>query len=215
MKQKERIALFDLDGVLLDTEKQYTIFWNSVAEKFFYPPNKSFATDIKGQTLDTIYKTYFPDEKVRQKIEEGLLTLEQEMAYPFIPGAEELLADFKRHGVKMALVTSSGEDKMKQVYRIHPEFKDYFNTVITAKDVSRSKPAPDCYLQGASFFSVPVSQCVVFEDSLNGLCAGRKAGMFVVGLTTTLSYEIVARQADLIIPDFLTFTYESFELLFH
>ena len=64
-------ALFDFDGVVMDTETQYTLFWNKIGEKYF-PQYSEFGRVIKGQTLTRIYDTYFPDmEEVRQKITES------------------------------------------------------------------------------------------------------------------------------------------------
>lgn len=209
MEKEKQVALFDLDGVLIDTESQYTEFWEQIGKTYF-PDNKSFASEIKGQTLTTIYQRYFKDMQIQLVVKEELNRFEEKMSYAFIPGVEAFLKDLAHHQVKMAVVTSSDQTKMKQVYRTHPQLATYFDRVFTAEDFAKSKPDPDCYLLGADYFSAEKSQCVVFEDSLNGLKAGYAAGMQVVGLSTSLSEQIIQPYAKLIIPDFTNFGYESF-----
>lgn len=91
---------------------------------------------------------------------------------------------------------------MESVYRQHPEFKSIFDAILTSEDFDESKPSPDCYLKGAQCFGVKPVECVVFEDSFNGLKSGRASGAFVVGLATTNSPESIAPYADVVVKDF-------------
>ena len=192
-------ALFDFDGVVMDTETQYTLFWNEIGEKFF-PQYPEFGRIIKGQTLTRIYDTYFPDmEEVRQEITESLNLFEKEMHYDFIPGVVDFMKNLREHGVKMAIVTSSNQMKMANVYRAHPELKELVDYILTAEQVKHSKPAPDCFLLGADILGTVPENCVVFEDSFHGLEAGNAAGMLVVGLSTTNSEEAIRDKCSLVI----------------
>ena len=101
----------------------------------------------------------------------------------------ELIRDLHNHGVKTAVVTSSNMPKMESVYRYQPAFKSLFDAILTSEDFERSKPDPDCYLKAAERLGVKKDECIVFEDSFNGLRSGRAAGMKVVGLATTNSAE--------------------------
>ena len=74
---------------------------------------------------------------------------------------------------------------------------------LTSEDFDESKPSPDCYLKGAARFGATPEDCVVFEDSFNGLKSGRAAGMFVVGLSTTNEAEKITPLADVVIKDYL------------
>ena len=190
-------ALFDFDGVVMDTETQYTLFWNKIGEKYF-PQYSEFGRVIKGQTLTRIYDTYFPDmEEVRQKITDSLNLFEKEMHYDFIPGVVDFMKNLREHGVKMAIVTSSNQMKMANVYRAHPELKELVDYILTAERVKHSKPAPDCFLLGADILGTVPENCVVFEDSFHGLEAGNAAGMLVVGLSTTNSEEAIRDKCSL------------------
>ena len=116
MAETKNIAvLFDFDGVVVDTETQYSVFWHKMGVD--YLGMEDLESRVKGQTLMYIYDTFFPGmTKEREEITAGLDRFEQDMSYDFIPGVEEFIADLHRNGVKMAVVTSSNDKKMEAVY---------------------------------------------------------------------------------------------------
>ncbi|MBE6345160.1 MAG: HAD family hydrolase [Spirochaetaceae bacterium] len=193
-------ALFDLDGVVLDTESQYTDFWEKIGVEFL--KKTGFGSLIKGQTLNNIFETYFPNKDFHKKITESLNNFELNMSLPYIPGAKDFIQGIKKHGIKVALVTSSNQNKMQSVYKKLPDFASMFDKILTAEMFARGKPAPDCYLLGAKLFNLEVEKCVVFEDSFHGLQAGFSAGMKVIGLTTTNPKEKIQHLTHMVIKDF-------------
>ncbi len=196
-----RAALFDFDGVLMDTEGQYTDFWNVVARPLV--PCDKFAERVKGQTLAEVSEKYFAGrDSDRQRMVELLDQFERDIDYGYIAGAREFVEKLKQEGVLTAVVTSSNVKKMENVYRTHPEFAALFDAILTSEDFGKSKPAPDCYLAAMKRLGVEASQCAVFEDSLHGLASGRDSGAFVVGLVTTNPREAIADKADMLIDDF-------------
>ncbi len=194
------IALFDLDGVILDTEGSYTAFWDDYGSRHF--SEKDFGLKIKGQTLVKILGDYFPEENERKAITEAINDFERNMSYPFVPGVENYIKSMKSNGIKTAVVTSSNLLKMENVYRCHPGFREMFDIILTSEDFSESKPSPYCYLKAMRLFGAGPEDCVVFEDSLAGLQAARASGAFVTALTTTNPEEVVRNYADLVIRDF-------------
>ena len=194
------IALFDLDGVILDTEGSYTAFWDDYGSRHF--SEKDFGLKIKGQTLVKILGDYFPEENERKAITEAINDFERNMSYPFVPGVENYIKSLKSNGIKTAVVTSSNLPKMENVYRCHPGFREMFDIILTSEDFSESKPSPYCYLKAMRLFGAGPEDCVVFEDSLAGLQAARASGAFVTALTTTNPEEVVRNYADLVIRDF-------------
>ena len=202
-KRLFKAALFDLDGVVFDTEPQYTVFWGMICRQY-HPEHPGLEHEIKGTTLTQIYDRWFsgPLASERASITARLDDYEQQMHYDYITGFEALVADLHRHGVKTAVVTSSNIPKMESVYRYQPRFKELFDAILTSEDFSRSKPDPDCYLKAAARFNVSPEECIVFEDSFNGLKSGRAAGMRVVGLATTNSAEAIAPYSDIQISDY-------------
>ncbi|CCZ10049.1 HAD family hydrolase [Culturomica massiliensis] len=203
---KKKAGLFDLDGVIFDTEGQYTQFWSE--EGKLLQESSDFSARIKGRTLKEILDRYFPDQKQADEVIKRLSRFEQEMVIEYIPGAREFILGLKEQGVKLAIVTSSNDLKMQNVYRLHPEVKKVFDVIITADKITRSKPDPECYLLAARELGMKKEECVVFEDSFSGLEAGRRAEMKVVGLATSNPAEKIADKADVVVPDFrgLSFT---------
>lgn len=194
------VALFDLDGVILDTEGSYTAFWDDYGSRHF--SEKDFGLKIKGQTLVKILGDYFPEENERKAITDAINDFERKMSYPFVPGVENYIKSLKSNGIRTAVVTSSNLLKMENVYRCHPGFREMFDIILTSEDFSESKPSPYCYLKAMRLFGAGPEDCVVFEDSLAGLQSARASGAFVTALTTTNPEEVVRNYADLVIRDF-------------
>lgn len=187
-------ALFDFDGVIMDTETQYTVFWDEQGRK--YLNEEDFGRRIKGQTLTQIYEKYFSAfPEARQKITADLNVFEKQMSYEYIPGVEAFIAELRHHGVKIAVVTSSNEEKMQNVYNAHPEFPAMVDRILTGEMFARSKPAPDCFLLGMEVFGATPESTYVFEDSFHGLQAGMTSGATVIGLATTNSREAITGKA--------------------
>ena len=182
-----KACLFDLDGVVFDTEPLYTLFWRNL-DKRLRPKIDNFEHIIKGQTLVQIYDKYFTEEDEKQEEITALLyEYEQNMSFNYIAGLEDFVKDVRSKGIKTAVVTSSNLEKMQNVYNKHPEFKGYFDEILTSEDFKESKPSPDCYLKAAARFGVSPKECIVFEDSFNGLRSGIASGARVIGLATTNS----------------------------
>lgn len=209
MAETKNIAvLFDFDGVVVDTETQYSVFWHKMGVD--YLGMEDLESRVKGQTLMYIYDTFFSGmTKEREEITVGLDRFEQDMSYDFVPGVEEFIADLHRNGVKMAVVTSSNDKKMEAVYRAKPEIKSMFDRILTAEMFTASKPAPDCFLLGMEVFGATPETTYVFEDSFNGLKAGMASGATVIALATTNSREEITPLCHYVLDDFQGFTYDK------
>lgn len=209
MAETKNIAvLFDFDGVVVDTETQYSVFWHKMGVD--YLGMEDLESRVKGQTLMYIYDTFFLGmTKEREEITVGLDRFEQDMSYDFVPGVEEFIADLHRNGVKMAVVTSSNDKKMEAVYRAKPEIKSMFDRILTAEMFTASKPAPDCFLLGMEVFGTTPETTYIFEDSFNGLKAGMASGATVIALATTNSREEITPLCHYVLDDFQGFTYDK------
>ena len=171
------IALFDFDGVVMDTEKQYTSFWNNIGEKYLGVRNLS--DGIKGQTLVQIYSSHFSGmETEKEEITANLNAFEKEMPYELVPGVLDFMNVLKTAGVPMAIVTS----------------------------FTKSKPDPECFLLAMKELGGTETDTVIFEDSVNGLKAARATGAAVIGLTTSNPEEVVREMSDMCINDFTHMT---------
>lgn len=198
------IALFDFDGVIMDTEDQYTQFWSGLGDFFFN--DKNFGNRVKGQTLKQIFEQYVPDLQMRVEIEAAINKFEYDMPYRFVPGADRFLEELKKAGVPTAIVTSSNSHKMENVYRAYPDFTEKVDIILTAEYFTRSKPAPDCFLLGMEKLGGTPESTFIFEDSFHGLQAARDAGGIVIGLATTNPREAILPKADHVIDNFIGIT---------
>ena len=201
-----KAALFDLDGVVFNTEPQYTEFWGAQCREF-HPEHPGLEHEIKGQTLVQIFDRHFSGDLAysQEIITNRLNDFEPTMRFDYVEGFEDFVSRLRSRGVKTAVVTSSNIAKMQSVYQSRSEFRQMFDAILTSEDFERSKPDPDCYLKAAERLGAEIDECIVFEDSFNGLKSGRAAGMKVVGLATTNSAESIAPYSDVIISNYNNF----------
>lgn len=198
MKANNDIAcLFDLDGVLVDSERIYTKIWEAI-EKQWPTGIENFAYKIKGTTLEDILERHFPED-AREDITKELLRLEGMMIYGPMPGAIEFIDALKAKGIPVALVTSSNGLKMDHLWHDMPGFKEKFDVIITGDEVSNSKPDPEGYLAAAKALGVDPKRCAVFEDSLQGVKAGNAVGAFVIGVAGTLKASDIQPFSDIVV----------------
>ena len=190
-------CLFDLDGVLVDSERIYTKIWEAI-EKHWPTGIENFAYKIKGTTLEDILERHFPEE-AREDITKELLRLEGMMIDGPMPGAIEFIDALKAKGIPVALVTSSNGLKMDHLWHDMPGFKEKFDVIITGDEVTNSKPDPEGYLAAAKALGVDPKRCAVFEDSLQGVKAGKAAGAFVIGIAGTLKASDIQPYSDIVV----------------
>lgn len=202
------IVLFDFDGVIADTETQYTEFWNRIGRE--YLGQEEFGHTIKGQTLVQIFGKYFESmDREQEEIVPQLNEFEANMSYAYIPGVYRFMQELKAAGIRSAIVTSSNDVKMSNAYKAHPELLELVDKVLTSEHFSKSKPDPECFLKGMEFLGGTPEETVVFEDSFHGIAAGRAAGAKVIGLATTNKREAIAPLCDMVIDDFYGLTVQD------
>lgn len=202
-------ALFDLDGVIVDTEGIYTDFWHEIGTAIYPVRIDDFAHIIKGNTLAKILDTYFPDKVVQDDIVARLAAHEAGMEYRLFDGVRDFLEGLRRAGIPAAIVTSSGDKKMSHLFRCIPDLRSYFDVVITDKDVTRSKPDPEGYLIAAKAIGRDIKDCYVFEDSFSGIAAGMASGAITIGVATTNSSFSLKGKAHAVIGSFDGFMVEG------
>ena len=201
---RTKAVLFDLDGVVFDTEPQYTRFWGGECRRY-HPEHSGLEVEIKGQTLTQIFDRWFdgPLEPERAAITERLNAFEAQMDFPYVAGFADFITRLRSVSIQTAVVTSSNRPKMEAVYRRRPEFTSLFDAILTSEDFAESKPSPDCYLRGAARCEARPDECIVIEDSFNGLRSGQSSGARVVGLSTTNAADKIAPYCHLVVPDYL------------
>ena len=184
MLKNIRGAIFDLDGVLVDTARYHYIAWKELADSLGFTFTESHNERLKGVsrmrsleillevggvTADDATKEAWAAEKNARYI--ALLDTLTEA--DLLPGAKELLQYFRLCGVKTALGSAS---RNAMFILENLGIADLFDAIIDGTVVSRAKPDPEVFLKGVEALGVPAEQCVVFEDALAGIEAAHAAG---------------------------------------
>lgn len=193
--------LFDLDGVIIDSESEYSRIWMQLNKEF--PTGiENLEEIIKGSTLTQILSDYYETDIVRENVAKRLHEMEDKMKYNYLPYAKEFLQELKKRNFSCALVTSSDNKKMLHLKEELPDIFEFFDYIVTGNKVKTSKPSPEGYLLGAAGIKKSPNRCAVFEDSLQGVKAGFNAGSYVVGVCGTLSAEKLQPYSDILINGF-------------
>ncbi len=203
-------VIFDMDGLLLDSERLWLDCWGEVAELNGLDPDvirtcacraigvtKQRAREVffetAGQGLD--YDVYLQEatRRFRAAEAEGRLVLKS--------GALEILRFLKERGIATALATSTAEETARRQMR-ERGCLDYFDICVFGSQVARSKPAPDIFLEAARILGQDPADCLVLEDSFNGVRAAAAAGMHCIMVPDLLQPDDELRALpDYIMPD--------------
>ena len=181
-----KAALFDLDGTLIDTEKIYLKCWKKSAEICGYPLEMERVYMLRSsdhQLATERFHEWFGDmdaySKVRAKRKE--LMAEELKTTPIVakPGVKDVVDFFKEKNIKVAVVTASMVD-VADDYMTRAGIRDYFDIIISARDVKRGKPFPYVYEYAAKYLGLNPDECLAFEDSPNGTQSAHDAGCHTV-----------------------------------
>jgi beta-phosphoglucomutase len=183
-------VIFDLDGVLVDTGWAHKQSWYDLAEKEGFDMSDDFFYKTFGMRNDQIIPMFtgqgtsseeverlsqWKEERYRELIVENLI---------LPPGVGELLDDLKRSGFLMAVGSSAPKANLDLVLE-SVKIRDCFKACVTGEEVVEGKPAPETFVKAAQKLGLPSDCCVVVEDAVQGVEAGKAAGMSVVAVTTT------------------------------
>lgn len=197
--------LFDLDGVVIDTQAAVTHFWHELAaEQHLELTPADFQQHIYGCPMNHTFDVLFPHmtEAQRQAAFAWLYDYEINQTYTAIPGVTALLHALKQHSIPTALVTSADTWKVVEVER-QLGLNGLFVTHVTVGEIQRGKPHPDGYLLAAQRLQTPPQHCLVFEDAVSGVQAAVTAGSDCVGVRPPdTAAALVAAGAFHTIPDF-------------
>ena len=184
-------AIFDWDGVVVDSAAQHERSWEMLAEEegLFLPEDhfmKGFGKVNKVIIPNLLNWTHDPEEISRLDLrkEELYRDLIREGGIVELPGARDLLKGLKEAGIPAVVGSSTPRTNLEVALEVL-SLEEYFQELVSANDVTNGKPDPEVFLKAAGKIQCEPTKCVVFEDSLHGIEAGLKGGMQVVAVATT------------------------------
>lgn len=215
-------ALFDMDGVLVDSNPFHLQAWMQLSRRHGRQHSaEELQYGLSGRKSEDILLHLFgedtpPDQLISLAAEKEQLfrDLIRGQVQP-IAGLPALLRSLAGRGWRCAVATSAPRPNLELT--LHElRLRSFFGAEVTAEDVHRGKPDPQVYQLAAQRLGVQPEFCIVFEDAVAGIEAGRRAGMTTVGLATTrLGAELTAAGADMVVPDFTQLTPEVLQELLH
>lgn len=173
-------AIFDMDGLLFDTERLYQESWMILAEQFGQTPDPEFPKAVcgsNGDTMRAIIRAYYPNVDADAFMQACLNRVDGilETSVPEKPGIREMLDYLRAHGVKTAVASSSRLELIEHNLAL-AGIRDRFDALVSGEEVAHGKPAPDIFLLAAERIGCAPEDCYVFEDGANGIRAGAAAG---------------------------------------
>lgn len=208
-------ALFDWDGVIIDSSRQHETSWEMLADEIGKPlPPGHFVQGfgMKNQVIipNILKWTEDPAEIERYSLRKEALYREiiQREGISPLPGVGALLDVLAAHGVPCAVASSTHRENIETVFDAIG-LRSRFRAVVTGEDVAHGKPDPEVFLTAAARIGCEPGDCVVFEDALVGIEAGRAAGSRVIAVATTNPIEALGG-ADLAVPSLEAVTWQSF-----
>jgi pseudouridine-5'-monophosphatase len=216
LTRRPRCAIFDLDGVLLDTEPLYTEATAQVAARFGKVYDWSVKRDCIGRgtleaariIIEALALPLGPEALVGER---DRLLVELVAAAPAIAGAEAFTRALAGRGVPLAIATSTEAPLYAIKTAPHRAWLEIFGAAVCGDDprVVRPKPAPDIFLAAAQELGVPPESCLVFEDSPFGVEAARAAGMQVIALPDAAMDRARYARADAVVAGFAELTVDG------
>lgn len=179
----KKAVIFDMDGVIFDTERVYLEIWQSVFEKYGYKMTKELYITVMGTGRKNVIKTFLenfgddlPIEKMYEEKDNQLFYIIENQGIPLKKGVKELFSMLKEKNYKIALATSAKRDRVEKQIK-DKWLKESFDAIVCGDDVEKGKPSPDIFLKAAKEIDVEAKDCFVVEDSPAGIRAAFSGGM--------------------------------------
>ena len=211
-----KAVLFDMDGVIVDTEPlhckaYYTMFENvgiSVSRELYESFTGQSTIDICRQLCNLFKLKETPEILVQLKRAAFKNLFESDQSLALIDGVLDLIKEYHKNGLTLVLASSASMNTINFVFERF-DLNKYFIAKLSGADLKASKPHPEIFIKAAIASGHSKKECIVIEDSTNGIAAANAAGIFCVGFKSPHSKNQVYANADLVISSFKEIGYEK------
>ena len=204
IKDQIKAIIFDMDGVIVDSEPLHKESFLQVWKELGYGNNHGIHfPDFYGTSDRTVWKAFIDKHQPKMHIDELILLREQRLIKllrekkPIFDGVLPLIQHLTSY-YPIGLATGSVHHIIDEILKMD-ELRQYFRCIVSSEDVSLPKPSPEIFLLASKKLNVEPKYCCVIEDTINGIKAGKAAGMNVVAITNTFSIDQLSKSgADLV-----------------
>ena len=202
--------IFDVDGTIADSMWMWKQIDIEYLDRFGIPLPADLQKNIEGMSFRETAHYFKEHFKIQDSIEQMMRDWNEMAAQkyryeiPLKAGVLNFLEKCRTKGILLGIATSNSAELLGYLLEAH-ELESFFDVIITGSDGLKGKPAPDMYLEVAKRLSVDASKCLVFEDIIPGILAGKRAGMKVCAIDDAYSRDVLAKkkeEADFFIESF-------------
>jgi HAD superfamily hydrolase (TIGR01509 family) len=215
-----KTVIFDMDGVIVDTEPVHHYAYNQHFKQLNIDVSPEMYATLTGNSTKNIFERL----KAQYNLSDDVPTLVETKRNLFneafdskedlylLDGAEDLIKDLHQNGMQLVLASSSATVTINKIFNrfgLH----QYFTHIVSGEDFPKSKPHPAIFQQAAFLAKTPVENCIVIEDSTNGILAAKSAGIYCIGYDSFHSKMQDYSMADRVISNFDELSFETIQTI--
>lgn len=215
-----KTVIFDMDGVIVDTEPVHYYAFQQHFKALNISVSDELYASFTGNSTKNVYQKLKETFDLEASLEDLIDTKRQIFNDAFdqkedlylLDGVEDLIKDLHQNGIQLVLASSSAKVTIARIFTrfgLYP----YFTDIVSGEDFPKSKPHPAIFEHAASLSVAPKHECIVIEDSTNGIKAAKAAGIFCVGYNSVHSKLQDLSEADFVIQHFSELDFESVQRL--
>lgn len=211
-----KTVIFDMDGVIVDTEPVHHFAYNQLFKQLQIEISPALYASFTGNSTKNIFEKLKTEFKLTQDVE-TLVNLKRELfndAFDhkedlyLLDGVEQLIQELHSEGMQLILASSSATVTINRIFNRFNLFR-YFSHIVSGEDFPKSKPHPAIFLKAVELSKVSELECIVIEDSTNGILAAKAAGIYCIGYDSVNSKLQDYSSADQIITNFRELNYQK------
>ena len=209
-------VIFDMDGVIVDTEPVHHYAYNQHFEELNIQVSNEMYATLTGNSTRNVFQKLKENFQLSHDVEDLILrkrhlfneAFDTKPDLELISGVQELIHDLHTKGMQLIVASSASKSTINRVFNRF-DLHQYFSHIVSGEDFPKSKPHPAIFLHAASLSIAPKENCIVIEDSTNGIKAAKAAGIYCIGYDSPNSKLQDYSLADSVISHFNELSYEG------